>query len=136
VSSQLYAEQGRIVGVVRERVDFLWRNDNRARAIDVLLEAANAAYPALADQLRFEAARKAADAQRYEQAETILDALLAAHPFEPSYTAALADVFARQGRDDALAAFYERQLEAATLVWRRMRSAPRSARCGGGSSRP
>ncbi len=113
VSSQLYAEEGHIVGVVRERVDFLWRNDNRAAAIDVLLESAAAAYPALADQLRFEAARKATDAQSYGRAETILDALLTAHPFDAGYTAAMADLFARQGRDDALAAFYERQIEAA-----------------------
>lgn len=112
VSSQLYAEEGRIVGVVRERVDFLWRTDNQAGAIDVLLDAAGSAYPSLADQLRFEAARKATDAENYERAEAILNILLADHPFHAEYTAAMADVYGRQGRDDALAAFYEGQIAA------------------------
>lgn len=112
VSAQLYAEEGRIVGVLRERVDFLWRTDNRSGAIDVLLDSAEAAYPALADQLRFEAARKATDAEDYGRAEAIVNVLLAAHPFHAEYTAAMADVFARQGRDDALVDFYARQIEA------------------------
>src|SRR5690606_5489978 len=63
VSAQLYAEEGRIIGVLRERVALLWRKDDRAAAVGVLLDSANAAYPALADQLRFEAARKATEAE-------------------------------------------------------------------------
>ena len=113
ISSQLYAEHSRIQGVVRARTDFLWRNDNQVQAISVLLEAADSAYPSLANDLRFEAAQKASEAERYEQAETILSSLLAVTPFHAGYTAAMADLFARQGRDQALALFYETQIGAA-----------------------
>jgi predicted Zn-dependent protease len=112
VSSQLYAEHGRIEGVVRERTDLLWRNDKQDQAIAVLLESAGLAYPTLANTLRFEAAQKASEAARYEQAESILSSLLTAAPFHAGYTAAMADLIARQGRDDALAKFYESQIAA------------------------
>lgn len=115
-SSQLYAEHSQIQGIVRERVDFLWRNSRKDDAINVLLAASNDAYPALANTLRFEAAQKSMDAERYGQAHGMLEQLLSVSRFDAGYTAAMADLFARQDRDQDLAAFYETQIVAVGLA--------------------
>ena len=112
VLDALYAENPRILGVVRARADYLGRREEPAAAVDALAEAADAAYPALAGQFRFEAASKAAEAELYPRAEALLDGLLAEKPFEPSYIAARADLYARQGRDQDLRTFYQDKLAA------------------------
>ncbi len=45
VSASVYRDADHILGVVRSRVDFLWRHDQRAKAIDTLLEAAAGRLP-------------------------------------------------------------------------------------------
>ena len=108
----LYMENPRILGIVRARTDYLWRRDAKAGAVDTLIEAAEAAYPALAEQFRFEAASKAAEAELYPRAEMLLAGLLDAKPFDARYLAARADVYARQNQDAELRAFYEEKLAA------------------------
>ncbi len=113
VSAAVHRDSSRVLGVVRSRTDFLWRRERRDEAIATLLEAARAAYPELAAEFRFEAANKAVESERYEQARGLLTELLETTPFEPRYTTAMADAFAREGRDADLRAFYEEQLQAA-----------------------
>ena len=62
----LYRDNPKILGVVRSTVDFYWRNNQKQRAIQVLLQAANDSYPALRSQLRYEAARKSTEIGEYE----------------------------------------------------------------------
>ncbi|MCB1018957.1 MAG: hypothetical protein KDC27_03460, partial [Acidobacteria bacterium] len=50
----LYQQNPRILGVVRARTDYLWRRDEKAAAVETLAEAADVAYPALAESFRFE----------------------------------------------------------------------------------
>ena len=112
VLDALYADNPRILGIVRARTDYLWRRDDKAAAVDTLVDAANAAYPALAERFRFEAASKAAEAELYERAETLLARLLEQKPFDAGYLAARADVYARQEQDAELRRFYEEKLAA------------------------
>ena len=102
----LYHEHPRILGVVRATVDFYWRTKQKQPAIDVLLEASKQAYPQLATQFRFEAARKMTDAGQYEQARQIILPLMQAQPYNSEYLAAMADTFARAGDDQGLKTFY------------------------------
>ena len=112
VSAAIHADHPRLLGVVRARTDFLWRNRRRPQAIATLVEAAGQAHSTLAAQLRFEAAEKAIQAERYDQARGLLTTLLEAEPFQPSYLAAMADSYARQGRDEELRGFYQQRMEA------------------------
>ena len=112
ISAAVHAENPQLLGVVRARTDFLWRADRQERAIETLLQAAGSAYPELAKKFRFEAAQKAIEAERYEQSREILSVLLNDEPFSGIYLAAMADSFARQGRDADLRALYEAKLEA------------------------
>lgn len=113
VSQSLYAENSRILGVVRGRVDYLWRNNRRSEAVDELLRAAAAAYPALRDQFTFQAARKAVEAEDFERGREILALLREREPLDARYLAAVADSYARQGLDAELRDFYIESLEAA-----------------------
>ncbi len=112
VVDALYAENPRILGVVRARTDYLGRRNEQAAAVDTLIEAAEAAYPELAEKLRFEAASKAAEAELYQRAEELLDGLLEGKPFDARYVAARADLHARRGQDAELRGFYEEKLAA------------------------
>ena len=112
VLDALYAENPRILGVVRARTDYLWRRGDKAAAVETLAQAADAAYPALAEQFRFEAASKAAEAGLYPRAEELLAGLLANKPFDAGYLAARADLYARQHQDQELRTFYQEKLDA------------------------
>lgn len=114
VSASVYAENPRLLGVVRARTDFLWRSNKREQAIDTLVEAADNAYPELSKKFRFEAAQKAITAERYDRSRELLTALLESEPFHGSYLSAMADSYARQGRDADLRAFYEAKIEEAS----------------------
>ncbi|HEX8926424.1 MAG TPA: hypothetical protein VF786_11555, partial [Terriglobales bacterium] len=102
----LYRENPKIAGVVRATVDFYWRNKQQSKATDVLLQAADSAYPALATEYRFEAARKATEAKQFELARRLLSQLLSASPSNDEYMAAMADTYSRSGDDQGLKAFY------------------------------
>ncbi|MEZ5365776.1 MAG: hypothetical protein R2748_26460 [Bryobacterales bacterium] len=107
----LYQENPRILGVVRARTDYLWRHDEKTAAVETLAEAADVAYPALAESFRFEAASKAAEAALYPRAEALLAELLEQKPFDARFVAARADLYAKQGQYDELRTFYQGKLE-------------------------
>jgi predicted Zn-dependent protease len=102
----LYQENPKILGVVRATVDFYWRRKMQQRAIDVLLQAAKDAYPALRDKFNYEAARKATDAGNYALARQLLDPLLQQSPYDSELLAAMADTYGRSGDSAGLRDFY------------------------------
>ncbi len=102
----LYRENPKILGVVRSTVDFYWRTNRQVQAIAALRQAANDAYPALARQFRFEAARKLTDAKQFQEARDLLSALLKEAPYDGEYLTAMADTYARAGDDPGLQQFY------------------------------
>lgn len=112
VAAAVYREHPLLLGVVRNRVDQLWRADHDPRAVEVLLTAAGAAHADLAEKFRLEAARKSIEIERFPEAREVLDALLAERPFEPTWLAAKADSYAAEGLDGELVAFYQRTLDA------------------------
>ena len=81
----VYAENPRIIGVVRSTVDFDWSNHREARAISVLLQAAHAANPELAHDFTLEAIDKSNRSGDYEGARRLLQPLLAADSFNALY---------------------------------------------------
>ncbi|HXE89455.1 MAG TPA: hypothetical protein VNK82_00675 [Terriglobales bacterium] len=113
----LYADNPRVLGVVRATVDFHWRNQDAQRALQILEQAAAASHPALRRQFQFEAARKATEAGQFAHARKLLEPLLRDDPFQSEYLTAVADTFARAGDDAGLRDFYVATIEA-------MRSAP------------
>ncbi len=113
----LYQSNSKILGVVRSTVDFYWRAKQYPQAIAVLRQAAKDAYPEMAKQFSFEAARKSTEAGEFSQARILLDALLKDSPYDSSYLAAMADTYARAGEAQGLKQFY---LDKITLF----RSAP------------
>ena len=102
----LYRENPKILGVVRATVDFFWRVKLYSQAIAVLEQAAKDAYPALATQFTFEAARKSTTAKLFPQARAKLAALLKDSPYDAQYLAAMADTYAQAGDSAGLKQFY------------------------------
>ncbi len=115
----LYAENSKVLGVVRATVDFHWRHKNHARALEVLTQAAAASHPGLRRQFTFEAARKSTASNLFEQARKFLEPLLKDDPFNSEYLAALVDTWAAAGDDKGLRDFYLDTINA-------MKSAPLS----------
>ena len=108
----LYRDEPRILGVVRGAVDYHWRRKNYDRAFQILDEAAAASYPALKESFTFEAARKATEAERYDDARRRLRILLADKPFDGRYLGAMADTFGRENNQQGLRDFYEEKIAA------------------------
>ena len=106
----LYRENPKILGVVRSTVDFYWRMKLQQKALDVLLQAAKDAYPALGTQFTYEAARKETDAKQFQQARDLLTRLLKDSPYNGEYLAAMADTYAQAGDDPGLEQFYNQQI--------------------------
>jgi tetratricopeptide (TPR) repeat protein len=102
----LYRENPKILGVVRSTVDYYWRMKMQSQAISLLLQAAKDAYPALATQFTYEAARKSTEAKQFQQARDILTGLLKESPYNGEYLAAMADSYAQAGDDHGLEQFY------------------------------
>jgi predicted Zn-dependent protease len=102
----LYRENPKILGVVRSTADFYWRTRQQEKAIAVLEQAAKDAYPDLARQFTFEAARKSTEAGKFQHARDLLQPLLQAAPYNSEYVAALADTYARAGDDAGLRQLY------------------------------
>jgi predicted Zn-dependent protease len=102
----LYRENPKILGVVRSTADFYWRTKQQEKAIAVLEQAAKDAYPDLARQFKFEAARKSTEAGKFQHARDLLQPLLQAAPYNSEYVAALADTYARAGDDAGLRQLY------------------------------
>jgi tetratricopeptide (TPR) repeat protein len=106
----LYRENPKILGVIRSTVDFYWRMKLQQQAIDVLLQAAKDAYPALSTQFAYEAARKETEAKQFQQARDLLTRLLKDSPDNGEYLAAMADTYAQAGDDHGLEQFYNQQI--------------------------
>jgi len=115
----VYADNPRVLGVVRQTADYYWRHDQRREAIAVLTRAAAQAYPALKTELTLDAARKSTQMAAYAQARDLLKPLLDGDPFNADYLALVADSYALAHDDAALRDFYRSTIEA-------MRGAPLS----------
>ncbi len=102
----LDADNPKILGVVRATVDFYWNHKMPDQAVQTLLQAASASYPALKTEFTFEAARKATEAGEYARARDLLAPLLQADPYNAGDLAALADTYARQNDQAGLRDFY------------------------------
>jgi hypothetical protein len=102
----VYADNPKILGVVRAAVDFYWNNKMPDAAIHTLLQAASVSYPVLKTQFTFEAARKATEAGEYARARDLLAPLNQANPYDAEDLAALADTYARQNDQAGLRDFY------------------------------
>jgi hypothetical protein len=108
----IYRAHAKVLGVVRATVDFDWNHQQKPRAVAVLLESAEAAYPDLKRQLQLEAARKLTEQGEYPRSKKLLESLLSQKPLGAETEAALADNFARSGDQAGLAAFYRAELTA------------------------
>ena len=108
----LYAENPRILGVVRQTADYYWRHDLRREAVAVLTRAASSSHPALKKQFTFEAAQKSTEIGNQAQARDLLTPLLADDPFNADYLAAVADTYARAQEDGPLRDFYRATIDA------------------------
>src|SRR5206468_608708 len=113
----VYDDHPRILGIVRQTVDYYWRHDLRREAVDVLVRAASESHPGLKPQFTFEAAAKAIQMSDYARGRGLLRRLLADDPFNADYLGAMADSFAAAREDAQLRDFYRSTIEA-------MRSAP------------
>ena len=120
----VYAENPRILGIVRQTADYYWRHNQGREAIAVLTRAASQSYPALKKQLTYEAALKSTQIADYVQARELLKPLLADDPFNADYLAAVADSYALARDDRSLRDFYKSTIDA-------MRTAPLDVARGG-----
>ena len=117
---RIYRENPKLLGVVRSTADFYWRNQQPAKAIATLVEAADAAktfQPALSRQFVVEAADKANGSGDYAQARSLMAPLIdsKAGPgdaYNAQYLAVVADSYARSGDDAGLKQFYLDKLAA------------------------
>ena len=108
----VYNQNPLLLGVVRSSVDFYWRNKLWDPAIEILMKAAQSAYPELSRQFSLEAAGKAAEIKEYARARELLTALLQVEPYNAEYLAAMADTYAREGDDKSLRDFYLAKIQA------------------------
>lgn len=106
VITAVYAQNPKILGVVRATVDFDWRTGARRHAITVLREAAMAARPDLRHQFTLEAATKANDLADYTLARQLVSPLLDAAPYDPQLIAVVADSYGRANDNAGLRDFY------------------------------
>jgi tetratricopeptide (TPR) repeat protein len=116
----VYADNPRILGIVRQTADYYWRHKQGRDAVAVLTRAASQSYPALRRQFTFEAAAKSTQIGDYAQARDLLKPLLADDPFNADYLAAVADSYALARDDQSLRDFYKSTIEA-------IRTAPMAA---------
>lgn len=108
----LLRDDPEILAVVRANADFYQRNNQPARAAQVLKAAAQRAQPPYRTNFLREAAQQYVEAKDYAAARAQLDVLLKADPFDADLLAAKADAWARAGDDTALAQFYSSELQA------------------------
>jgi tetratricopeptide (TPR) repeat protein len=107
----VYRENPKILGVVRATADFYWRNDRRQEAIAVLMAAAKASQPGLAQEFTLEAANKANESGDTTQGRELAMSLLTQSPFDARYIAAVAESYARTGDNAGLKQFYLERLD-------------------------
>lgn len=110
--SALLKDEPNRLGVVRAAVDFCWRQKQSQAAVTTLEAAADRAQPPYQDQLRREAAEKAANSGQYQEARRLLDQLLAKDPYNGDLLAEEASTYARQNDTQGLIGFYATELKA------------------------
>jgi len=110
VIDELYGDEPRVLGVVRGAVDFQWRRKDYDRAFEILDDAADASHAALREGFAFEAARKATEARRFDDARRRLVVLLADKPFDGRYLGAMAATFGGEDDHAGLRDFYQQKL--------------------------
>jgi predicted Zn-dependent protease len=108
----LLRENPRSVGAIRTSVNYFWRSNQKTRAADTLLSAANNAYPELQRQFRLEALQKLLDAGEYPRVHAEAARLLAVDPLDEQALRLKADAFGRAKDDRALTALYRDTLSA------------------------
>jgi tetratricopeptide (TPR) repeat protein len=108
----IYRKHAKVLGVVRSTVDFDWNHQQKPRAVAVLLESAESAYPDLKRQLQLEAARKLTELGEYPRSKKLLESLLSQKPLDAETESALAANYARSGDQTGLAEFYRAELTA------------------------
>ena len=111
-TEEIYRQNPKILGVVRATVDFYWNAKLYSQAIAALQQAAKDAYPELAREFAFEAARKSIDAKLCPQAREILADLSKDSPYNAQYIAAMAETYAQLGDAQGLKQFYLAELAA------------------------
>ncbi|MDQ2711704.1 MAG: hypothetical protein M3Y24_05610 [Acidobacteriota bacterium] len=110
--SALLRDNPELLGVVRNAVDFYWREKEYGKAVSILASAASGAQQSYQDQLRREAAQKASDSGDYATARNLLDQLLAADPFNGDLLAQKAATYAVAKDNAGLLVFYTDQMKA------------------------
>lgn len=110
--SALLKDEPNRLGVIRAVVDFYWRQKQSQAAVSALEAAADRAQPPYQDQLRREAAEKAASSGQYQEARRLLDQLLAKDPYNGDLLAEEASTYARQNDAQGLISFYATELKA------------------------
>lgn len=108
----IYRDHAKVLGVVRATVDYDWQHGRKQLAVNVLEDAAGAAYPELKQKFQLEAARKLTDLGEYPRSKQMLEALLGEKPLDAGVESALADNYVRSGDQAGLAAFYRTELAA------------------------
>jgi len=111
VIEAVYRENPKILGVVRATADFYGRNARRADAIAVLMAAAKASQPGLAQEFTLEAANKENESGDTTRGRELAMGLLAQSPFDARYVAAAAESYARTGDNAGLKQFYLDRLD-------------------------
>ncbi len=109
-SSLLNQEPNRL-GVIRAAVDFYWRQKQSQPAVSTLEAAADRAQPPYQNELRREAAQKAADSGEYREARRLLDQLLADDPYNGDLLAEEASTYSREKDNQGLVDFYAAELK-------------------------
>ena len=102
----LSRENPAVYGVIRNAVNYYWRNKQPARAVDLLVASADRAQQPYQDRFRFEAAQKSLEAGQYDRGQQLIGALLDKEPHRADYLALSGDVYARRGDDAGLRTYY------------------------------
>jgi predicted Zn-dependent protease len=85
VIESVYANNPKLVGVIRSTVDFYWNHKQPQRAVATLSAAAHAANASLAHDYTLEAVDKSNHSGDFTGARALLQPLLAADPFNARY---------------------------------------------------
>ncbi len=107
----LLNENPDLLGVIRANVDFYWRTKQPTKAVSALDVAASRAQQPFRNELRREAAQKAADSSDFAEARKLLDQLLQSDPYNGDLLAQKAATYAREGDTAGLVQFYATELQ-------------------------
>lgn len=107
----IYGENPAVYGVVRNAVNYYWRNKQVGRAVDLLTAAADRAQQPYQDRFRFEAAQKAIEGGQYDRGQQLIAALLDKEPYRADYLALSGDLYAKRGDDAGLRTYFTNTIE-------------------------